>query len=75
MSGDKVKDTAQLQSGLNLIAMMKIDVAQALQTKSELVIKGEGPLKALYTVIEVAEEATRKSLEEVGARVDIIMKA
>lgn len=75
MSGDKDKDMAQLHSGLQLIQMMKIDIAQAMQTKQALVIEGEGPLKALYTVVEVAEEATRKSLEEVGARVDIIMKA
>lgn len=75
MSGDKDKDRAQLQSGLQLIRLMKIDVAQAVQTRQALVIEGEGPLKALYTVIEVAEEATRKSLEEVDARVDIIMKS
>ena len=55
-------DNQKLKEGMKLIRLMKGDIITALRDKVPLVIEGEGPLKALLTVVEVAENATAKAL-------------
>lgn len=57
-----VQDTPGLTStGLALLQLMKRDIQTCLQTGVPLVVAGEGPLRALLTVVEVAEHATAKA--------------
>lgn len=55
-------DNKKLKDGMKLIRLMKGDIFTALRDNVPLVIEGEGPLKALLTVVEVAENATAKAL-------------
>lgn len=50
------------KAALKLIKMMETDVMTALATGAPLVIQGEGPLKALMSVLQVAEKATIEKL-------------
>lgn len=47
---------------LKLIRLMKGDVVTCLQDHLPMLVEGEGPLKALMTVIEVAEKVTIERL-------------
>jgi len=55
-------DKRKRMDSLKLIRLMKGDIVTAMQEGIPLVIEGEGPLKALFTVIEVAEHATLKEM-------------
>jgi len=50
------------KDALKLIRMMKVDVQTAMTTGVPLVINTMGAMKALMTVIEVAEKATVEKL-------------
>lgn len=54
--------TEQRMAALKLIRLMKGDVVTAMQQGVPIVIEGEGPLKALLSVIQVAEHATLKEM-------------
>lgn len=64
----------QRMAALKLIRLMKGDVVTAMQTGAPLVIEGEGPLKAIMTVIEVAEHATLKEMAPIlGANGKLVL--
>ena len=52
----------KLREGLKLIRLMKGDIHTCLRDGIPLVVEGEGPLKALLNVVEVAEHATLKGV-------------
>lgn len=58
----EITDQERRMRALKLIRLMKGDIVTAMQGGIPLVIEGEGPLKALMTVIEVAEHATLKEM-------------
>ena len=59
---EEVTDQERRMRALKLIRLMKGDVVTSMQEDVPLVIEGEGPLRALMTVIEVAEHATLKEM-------------
>jgi len=58
-------DQERRMRALKLIRLMKGDIVTCMQTGTQLIVEGEGPLKALMTVIEVAEAATLKEMAPV----------
>lgn len=62
METEVVEDAGKLKAGLKLIRQMKTDIMMAMTGGTQLVVEGEGPLGALMTVVEVAEQATAKEL-------------
>ena len=65
---NKPKNKLQLTDGdrrkraLKLIRLMKGDIITCMKTGAPLIVEGNGPLMALMTVIEVAEQATLKEM-------------
>jgi len=62
MTSEVAEHADKLKAGLKLIKQMKTDIMMAMAGGAPLVVEGEGPLKALMTVVEVAEQATAKEL-------------
>lgn len=59
---NETTDQERRMRALKLIRLMKGDIVTCMQTGAPLVVEGEGPLKALMTVVEVAEHATLKEM-------------
>ena len=69
MENELRADADKLKGGLRLIRQMKTDIMLALAGGTQLVVEGEGPLNALMTVVEVAEQATAKELIPLVGRI------
>jgi len=58
----ETSDQERRMRALKLIRLMKGDIVTCMQTGVPLVVEGDGPLRALMTVVEVAEHATLKEM-------------